>query len=100
MTADCLRELCIGLAPYPRTTSSAEVDADMRDDQNPLTWPPVRLSTERVVFQIADGTAKTEIHGPYQVEIRDGLTRVMKADRHVVTSSHGQWALLVAGYDP
>ena len=45
----------------------------------------MRLSTERVAFQFTDETAKTEIHGPYQLEIRDGLTQVMKADRHVVT---------------
>ena len=36
VTADCLRELCIGLAPYLRTTFSASVDADRRDDGNPL----------------------------------------------------------------
>ena len=36
VTADCLREMCKGLAPYLRTTSSASVDADMRDDGNPL----------------------------------------------------------------
>ena len=100
VTADCLRELCIGLAPYLRTTTSADVDADMRDDENPLTWAPVRLSTERVAFQFTDETAKTEIHGPYQVEIKDGLTRVTQADRHVATLAQGRWAMLVAGYDP
>ena len=62
VTADYLQELCIGLAQYLRTTSSADVEADMRDDGNPLTWAPVLLSTERVAFQFTDETAKTGIH--------------------------------------
>ena len=78
VTADCLQELCIGLAPYLRTTSLSDVDADMRDDGNPLTWAPMRLSTERVAFQFTHETAKTEIHGLYQVEIKDGLTLVIR----------------------
>ena len=82
----------IGLAPCLGTTSSARVDADTRDDGNPRTWAPVRLSTEGVAFRFTDETAETEIHGPYQVEIRDGLTRAMKADEHVVTLYQGRWS--------
>ena len=73
VTADCLREFCIGLGPYLKATSSADADADMRDDGNPRTWAPARLSTERVTFQSTDARASTEIHGPYRVEIRAGL---------------------------
>ena len=71
VTADCLREFCIGLylKAYLKATSSADADADMRDDGNPRTWAPARLSTERVTFQSTDARASTEIHGPYRVEI-------------------------------
>ena len=95
-TPDCLRSLCLGLAPYLTT---ARAEGAPIGDPDPLSWAAVRLSTDRVTFTFKDDSAQTTQVGPYSVAIKDGLTYVKRDDGHAVTLNQGRWGLLSTTYD-
>ena len=95
ISADCLRSLCLALAPHLGSATAPRADVDV----SPLTWEPVRLAVDRVEFAWLDDTAGTETLGQYTATTRDGLTRIQEGDKHVATVSQGRWGLLKSAYD-
>ena len=98
VSVDCLKSLCVALAPHLRSTH--EVTAEL--DGGPLTWPPVRLPVDKVEFVWNDTTAGSIKIGQYTVVTKDGLTvtRVNLGGHHVATMTQGRWGLLTTAYDP
>ena len=96
VSVDCLKSLCVALAPHLRSTH--EVTAE--PDGGPLTWSPVRLAVDKVEFVWNDTTAGSIEIGQYTVVTKDGLTRVNLGGHHVATMTQGRWGLLTAAYDP
>jgi len=88
-----LRRLCRWLAP-----SLCSVATDIPDG-GPLTWAPVRLSTERITFTLDDQTAGVVVVGDYIARTKDGLVQVVRSDGYQVGTVHqGRWALLAGAY--
>ena len=77
IAADCLRSLCLALAPHLRTRTELSAEPD----GGPLTWAPVRLTGDKVEFVWLDETAGPEACGEYAATTRDGLVRIMEGDR-------------------
>ena len=96
VSIDCLKSLCMALAPHLRSTSERMVEPD----GGPLTWSPVRLAVDKVEFIWTDTTAGSKEIGQYTVATKDGLTRVSLGSRHMATLSQGRWGILTAAYDP
>ena len=95
IAADCLRSLCLALAPHLRTM--IEPPAEL--DGGPLTWAPVQVTVDKVEFVWLDETAGTETCGEYTETTLDGLVRITEGDRHVATVAQGRWGLLKGAYD-
>ena len=88
-----LRKLCRWLAPSLRS-----VAADIAEG-GPLTWAPVRLSTDNVTFTFADPTAGVVVRGDYEVRTKHGLVQVAGVGGAKVGSVHqGRWSLLAEAY--
>jgi len=94
---DCLRSLCLALAPHLRTNLKTEPRAE--PDAGPLTWVPVRLAVDKVEFVCLDETAGTETYEEYTVTTQDGLARIREGNRHVATVNQGRWGLLKGAYN-
>jgi len=95
IAADCLRSLCLALAPHLRTM----IELPAEPDGGPLTWAPVQVTVDKVEFVWLDETAGTETCGEYTETTLDGLVRITEGDRHVATVAQGRWGLLKGAYD-
>ncbi len=47
-------------------------------DRRPLAWAPIRLSTEHVKFDTSSLETDVQVHGPFKIISKDGLTRSKK----------------------
>ena len=93
VSAECMRQLCLGLAPY------LDSKRDKIPLKSPLQWAPVRLVRNGVEFCFHDETAETIAAGRFTVTTQEGLTRITEGDHHVGTVTQGRFGMLRSGYD-
>ena len=65
-------------------------------DRGPLTWAPIQLSTQRVVFDTSCMESVSETHGGYVCTAKDSVIRV-ESDGHLrALVNQGRFRLLAA----
>jgi hypothetical protein len=86
-TRNQLLRLTMWLATSMR---SCQHDDGVPADRGPLTWAPVRLNVDNIVFDTSSLGAEVRMHGNFQVTTRDSLTRIER---------HGSWMICTVNQD-
>jgi hypothetical protein len=92
-TRDQLLRLTIWLAASMRSCRDVAI---AQVDQGPLTWAPIQLSTERVVFDTSCLEGTSETHGGYVCTAKDSVVRIERDGHLRALVNQGRFKFLAA----
>jgi len=91
------REVLLPLTIWLASTLRSKGTGDARmADRGPLTWAPIQLSTERVVFDTSCLEGTSETHGGYVCTAKDSVVRIERDGHLRALVNQGRFKFLAA----